>query len=170
MDEAAVLWVVDLGNTRLKFGRFAGSRLTEVSTYARERAGEALRWLVGQRGDGYAVLSTGTSGEEGEWRDRLRARAPVWGYTPGDRTSVEVAYATPLTLGTDRLAAAAGARALYPGRAALVVDVGTCITYESLDPRRRLPRRGDQPRPRDAPRRHAPLYGEIATRERGVPS
>lgn len=41
-------------------------------------------------------------------------------------------YLTPSTLGADRLAAVLGARAVMPGRDLLVVDAGTCITYDLL--------------------------------------
>ena len=40
------------------------------------------------------------------------------------------AYRTPQTLGSDRLAAAVGAHALYPGSPVLVVDFGTAITID----------------------------------------
>lgn len=39
-------------------------------------------------------------------------------------------YQTPETLGNDRLAAVAGANALYPKNGVLVIDSGTCITYD----------------------------------------
>ena len=39
-------------------------------------------------------------------------------------------YATPATLGPDRLAAAVGAAALFPGRELLVVDLGTACTFD----------------------------------------
>ena len=41
-----------------------------------------------------------------------------------------LAYATPRTLGTDRLAAAVGAHALAGGRAVVVLDAGSAITTE----------------------------------------
>jgi len=41
-------------------------------------------------------------------------------------------YATPGTLGVDRLAAACGAWALFPNQDCLVVDIGTCINYEFI--------------------------------------
>jgi type III pantothenate kinase len=44
-----------------------------------------------------------------------------------------IAYETPKTLGTDRLAAVAGACFLFPQRAFLCIDAGTCITYDFLD-------------------------------------
>ena len=45
---------------------------------------------------------------------------------------VTIGYATPTTLGRDRIAAVAGAHALHPGRNVLVVDAGTAITYDRL--------------------------------------
>ncbi len=42
-------------------------------------------------------------------------------------------YHTPETLGVDRLAAAVGANYLYPDRDVLVIDMGTCITYDLVD-------------------------------------
>ena len=43
---------------------------------------------------------------------------------------LSISYATPATLGHDRIAEAAGAAALMPGRNILVVDLGTAITYD----------------------------------------
>ncbi len=39
-------------------------------------------------------------------------------------------YATPLTLGYDRLAGAVGAHAIYPNHPVLIADFGTAITYD----------------------------------------
>jgi len=43
---------------------------------------------------------------------------------------VNIDYRSRHTLGADRIAAAAGAASLVPGRATLVVDMGTAITYD----------------------------------------
>lgn len=45
---------------------------------------------------------------------------------------VGVRYATPATLGMDRVAVAVGAYALYPGERCLIVDAGTAITADLL--------------------------------------
>ncbi|HEY5825470.1 MAG TPA: type III pantothenate kinase, partial [Cyclobacteriaceae bacterium] len=42
-------------------------------------------------------------------------------------------YATPTTLGVDRIAAVCGALEIYPNGNCLVVDTGTCINYEFID-------------------------------------
>ena len=41
-------------------------------------------------------------------------------------------YGTPKTLGLDRIAGVMGAASLYPGKSALVIDIGTCMTYDYL--------------------------------------
>jgi type III pantothenate kinase len=42
-------------------------------------------------------------------------------------------YATPATLGIDRMVLSAGAALGYPGKNRLVIDAGTCITYDFVD-------------------------------------
>jgi len=42
-------------------------------------------------------------------------------------------YGTPKTLGLDRLAAVVGAAIHYPKQNVLVVDIGTCMTYDYID-------------------------------------
>jgi type III pantothenate kinase len=42
-------------------------------------------------------------------------------------------YSTPETLGVDRIALAAGAATKYPGEPVLVIDAGTCITYDYIN-------------------------------------
>ena len=44
----------------------------------------------------------------------------------------KIEYETPETLGTDRIAAAAGAFNLFPGAEILVIDAGTAITFDFL--------------------------------------
>ena len=50
-------------------------------------------------------------------------------------TSIPVTntYDTPETLGKDRLAAIIAAQKMFPGKAVLVVDIGTCITYDLIN-------------------------------------
>ena len=43
---------------------------------------------------------------------------------------LKIDYATPHTLGEDRIAAAVGAWSLFPGENSLVVDMGTAVTYD----------------------------------------
>ena len=42
-------------------------------------------------------------------------------------------YATPETLGIDRMVLAAGATIMFPNKNRLVIDAGTCVTYDFVD-------------------------------------
>jgi type III pantothenate kinase len=45
---------------------------------------------------------------------------------------ITIGYETPATLGKDRIAAAAGAAALYPGRNVVAIDAGTALTIDLI--------------------------------------
>lgn len=53
--------------------------------------------------------------------------------TPSTPLPIRVEYGSRRSLGADRVAAAAGAAALFPGEGALVVDAGTAVTVDVLD-------------------------------------
>ena len=46
---------------------------------------------------------------------------------------ITIDYKTPQTLGKDRIAGVVGAKSLFPDENILVIDAGTCITYDILD-------------------------------------
>ena len=54
----------------------------------------------------------------------LNSRTPV---------PIAIGYLTPETLGLDRIAAAVGARVLYPEMDLLIIDAGTAITYDLIE-------------------------------------
>ncbi len=58
---------------------------------------------------------------------------PMLYFTPDTSVPVKNRYRTPRTLGADRLAAVVGASTLQPGRDLLIIDAGTCITYDVID-------------------------------------
>lgn len=58
---------------------------------------------------------------------------PVLKLTSETPIPIENGYSTPCTLGSDRLAAVVGAHAAIPDDDVLVIDMGTCITYDLID-------------------------------------
>ena len=49
------------------------------------------------------------------------------------KTPVKILYKTPATLGLDRYAAVIGASTVFKNTNCLVIDAGTCITYDFID-------------------------------------
>jgi type III pantothenate kinase len=70
---------------------------------------------------------------EQEALDRLQF--PILRFTSETPTPITNRYRTPKSLGSDRLAAVVGASSLKPGKDLLIIDAGTCITYEVIDAR-----------------------------------
>lgn len=46
---------------------------------------------------------------------------------------IKIDYDTPETLGADRIAAAVGAHHLFPNQNNIIIDLGTCLTIDSID-------------------------------------
>ena len=121
--------VVDIGNTMVKFALFEAGRLVRQS--AAEAPGEAdLEGLLQGAKAGRAIVAS-TRGPMPEVVELVRRHADyLLEFTPETPVPIANAYRTPRTLGRDRLAAAVGAATLYPGRNALIVDVGTAVTLD----------------------------------------
>ena len=120
---------LDIGNTAVKAGCFDGSALREMS--AGLTAAQALALVQCWQPEHVIIASVA---EDAALRaDELRALVPgeILIFSPAT-TAIPLrnAYATPHTLGADRLAAAAGAAALRPGQATLIVDAGTALKVD----------------------------------------
>lgn len=117
---------LDIGNTAVKAGCFDGVALREMAAGLTVAAVREVvrRWQPRHIIVASVVADAVLSVEE------LRALGPgqLLTFDPGT-TAIPLrnAYATPQTLGADRLAAAVGAAGLRPGRDTLIVDVGTAL-------------------------------------------
>lgn len=59
---------------------------------------------------------------------------PAWQLTHEVPLGVPITYPRPAEIGQDRLANAAGAHALAPGRPAVIIDLGTAVTFDLVTP------------------------------------
>ncbi|MDR2131366.1 MAG: type III pantothenate kinase [Odoribacteraceae bacterium] len=120
--------VVDIGNTRGKYAIFHGDTLIErgdvpLGWYARALAART-------RGEAVDVLLASTGSVPTGTRERLREVATSFREaSTALPLPLQIAYESPDTLGIDRVAGCVAGIALYPGRALLIVDAGTAITF-----------------------------------------
>jgi type III pantothenate kinase len=118
---------IDLGNTFAKIAWFEKEQLVE----ARYKIpfGE-LQLAMAQRPVQAAILSS-TSHDTSEYAQWLQSQgAYSVQLTPDTPLPIGKDYDTPRALGADRVAAAAGAVSLFSRQNCLVIDMGTCITYD----------------------------------------
>ena len=123
--------VIDIGNTFTKIAVFDNNELLSVIPYQNVDAGVISNTLSRAEID-EAIISS-VKKEQGEWEHSLSQKIPVVYFNTGMARGIANHYGTPLTLGLDRLAAVTGARYLYPGESSIVIDGGTCITYDWVD-------------------------------------
>lgn len=123
--------VLDIGNTRVKSGIFDGNRLVEQAIWQDWTLEELARYgnLAGADG---VIVSSVAAYDPATRRQLEGTFARVLELTHETPLPFRNEYRTPETLGKDRLAAVAGAQALFPGAHCLVVDCGTCIKYDLL--------------------------------------
>jgi type III pantothenate kinase len=122
--------VIDIGNTAVKAALF---EITNCELRVTRIAPETLLENLPQKVDRAIVVSTrvGETELERVVREALEERAGR--FVKLDHSTpvpLKNLYGTPETLGYDRLAAAVGAAAMFPGKAVLVVDFGTAITFD----------------------------------------
>lgn len=122
---------IDIGNTRTKAGLFEGDQLVGHEAWENGTAANLFALLANHRVQN-AILSTVGAPLPGAERQALEGLGCFVALSHETLLPIRNTYSTPATLGKDRLAAVVGAHALYPGRAALVIDAGTCITYDWL--------------------------------------
>lgn len=120
---------IDIGNTRTKLTLFSQADIVQefiVPLLTREVIDGLRAQYSVQRAIVCAV------GAIPDALNYLRSVLPTLLLDSQTPLPIKNCYATPETLGPDRLAVAVAAHALYPGRNVLVIDCGTAITYEML--------------------------------------
>jgi type III pantothenate kinase len=131
--------VLSLGNSTLNAGVFAGGRLVrrfQSPTAAMAKAGGIER-LLKARVRGRVDRAVLSSVVPALTRRLGRAVTTLFGVEPRVLSAegphgLRIGYRKPRQLGADRMAAALGARAGFPGKNVIVVDFGTATTVSAL--------------------------------------
>ena len=123
--------VLDIGNSRTKAGLFEQGRLVRRASFENGNAA-AVHALIGTAS--VARVGVGSVAADTVAVEALRGLdLPVTTLRGDSPAPLVNGYATPATLGVDRLANAVGARALFPDRPVLAIDLGSCVTYDLVD-------------------------------------
>jgi type III pantothenate kinase len=123
--------IIDFGNTLQKLAIYDGKTLLEKQSYQGIVVQQLVDYLD-EKGPFDAIILSSVARHSPEIEKILSETAPLVILDENTPLPVKNLYLTPATLGKDRLAAAAGANALYPGKNVLSIDAGTCITYDFL--------------------------------------
>mgnify|MGYP003305164016 CR=1 FL=1 len=124
---------IDIGNTKTKIAAFEGKQLVEHIVVERIN-NECIGGLIDRFGEfENSIISSVNANEERRVADlfgEFELKCHLLSYK--SPLPFEIDYLTPETLGKDRIAALAGAYAIGGEGNYLVIDCGTCNTYDLL--------------------------------------
>lgn len=128
-----MLLAVDIGNTKIKAAVFETAALINKFIFDKSEALKEFEKIFTQ----YPHIDKSTLsmvGEAGaELLQLLDSKSELVIINHDSLFPFKNKYATPKTLGIDRMVLSAGAVLQYPGVNRLVIDAGTCITYDFTD-------------------------------------
>lgn len=128
-----MILVVDVGNTRIKAAVFEGANLFEIFVFSKIELKKNIENILKkfEKTTDLVISSVGEVEKQSfmEYNKVLN----VHFLSPEDSFPFHNRYATPKTLGIDRMVLAAGATLQFPNQNRLVIDAGTCVTYDFID-------------------------------------
>ncbi len=121
---------IDVGNTRTKWACFRAKDIAQSGILDRFHV-PALERLVEKFRPSYVILSS-TKHLSKRMQHMFDTYPHYLELNIRLKFPFRVAYKTPETLGKDRIASIAGAWSLFPQQSSMVVDAGSCITYDVI--------------------------------------
>ena len=122
--------VIDAGNTSVKTAVFQNNRMIEKQIFPKENFSVEFKKIQKNFPEiQNSIVSTVTSGGEMMIKE-VKDAFPVLELDNSTAIPFVNKYASPETLGKDRIALVSSAVNTYPGKNVLVIDAGTCITYD----------------------------------------
>jgi type III pantothenate kinase len=120
--------VVDYGNSSAKVGIFDQHTLVRKEVFARKE--DLLHFIQNFSAQNFIISSVNVDSKQVLEATPIRSKFEL---TPQLPLPIKNLYKTPATLGADRIAGVCGAHQLFPNQPCLVIDAGTCITYDFID-------------------------------------
>lgn len=128
---------IDIGNTRSKIGVFSFQKLQNLyaieTPFLQEKMQEILSFYPENIAIKVAYISTSQEMELEKWAIWQAFSVQITKIDAHFAFPIKNQYATPLTLGTDRIVNVIAALRLAKGKNVLVISVGTAIIYDFAD-------------------------------------
>ena len=124
---------VDVGNTRIKAAVFEGSTIVENFVFEKEELEKEIKKILKKFQNCSDLVVASVGNIEKQSFLSFEKQLAIHFLTHEDAFPFINKYATPKTLGIDRMVLAAGATLQFPRQNRLVIDAGTCITYDFID-------------------------------------
>lgn len=128
-----MLLTIDVGNTRIKAAVFEQNTLIAIFIFTKEELLNEVNFILKKFPKIENLIVASVGNVEKEQFLFLKNSIQIHFVTTETQFPFNNLYSTPKTLGIDRMVLAAGAVLQFPNQNRLVIDAGTCITYDFVD-------------------------------------
>jgi len=123
--------VIDIGNSRIKIAIFQGKELLRIDKLEKIDLAILSNYLEDFQ-IRHSIISS-VKDDVSLFEDFLKEKTNYVRFSALLPNGIINNYKSPATLGLDRLAAILGAKSLFPNQNCMIIDAGTCITYDAID-------------------------------------
>ena len=123
---------IDVGNTRVKIAVFEKDKLVELFVFPKTKILSAIKEILRKHEISIGIMSNVASISDSKFK-KLKNLVQIHVISSFTEVPFKNLYKTPKTLGVDRIALVAGAVSQFSGHNVLVIDAGTCITFDFLN-------------------------------------
>ena len=128
-----MLLTIDVGNTRIKAAVFEQNTLIELFVFTKDDLLTKTNYILTEFPKIKNLVVATVGNVEKEMFLSLKSKVEIHFITHESKFPFTNLYSTPTTLGIDRMVLATGAVLRFPNQNRLVIDAGTCITYDFID-------------------------------------
>ena len=125
-----MILTIDVGNTNIKVAVFEQVDLLEKFVFQKNDFKKKIEKILKK----YSNCTNAVLSSVGKLDDKdilwLKIRLKVLEINQNSAFPFRNLYGTPKTLGVDRMVLAAGAVCMFPNQNTLIIDAGTCVTYD----------------------------------------
>jgi len=127
--------MIDIGNTKTKYAYFVGDSIKEKGVCRLEDLSKIIS-DYSEKGKNI-MLSSVKPIPDSFLSKQINKRGELIVLSSELEMPFKTQYQTPKTLGADRLALVAGAVFVFSNKPVLIIDVGTCITVDFVDDKKK---------------------------------
>ena len=124
--------IIDVGNTNVKLAVFENNKLQHKEVIKSSRILSTIKKLIKK----YPGLKRAIISSVGKLSEsvlnKIRSQIKLLVLNSKVKLPFNNQYQTPNTLGVDRIALVSASAMLYPKKNVLIIDAGTCITYDII--------------------------------------
>lgn len=124
--------IIDVGNTRVKAAVFEQDRIVDLCIFDKRKIISEIKKIIKKHQITSAIISSVAFISEKKIQ-KLKKFVKIILVSSKIKTPFINLYTTPNTLGVDRIALVFGAVVKYPKKNVLIIDAGSCITYDFVN-------------------------------------